>query len=192
MKKIGYVACLLIAAVIFGALAGMSQSQPGPEEYQAVAMGQGQFMGQMNNVTIHISSYSTDAERQALVTVFEQGGSAALSKALTKQPSHGNVEITGSTGVDIAYVRKMPGANGGTRIRILANKPLSLAGAQSGGISNDALSAIELDLAAANGKNKGTLLPACMFVVDKKTHELTVENYLNPWSLTDVKLRGKK
>lgn len=194
LKGFRYVISWLIVAVAFGFLilrTGISQSQSGPEEYQAVAAGQGDFMGQMYNVTIHISSFSTDAERQALVNTFEQGGSAALSQALTKQQSHGNVEITGTTGVDISYARKMPGANGGTKIRILANRPLTLGGAQTG-ISNDALSAIELDLVPEKGKNKGTLLPACMFVVDKKTHELAVENYLNPWSLGDVKLREKK
>lgn len=194
LKGFRYVISWLIVAVAFGFLilrTGISQSQSGPEEYQAVAAGQGDFMGQMYNVTIHISSFSTDAERQALVNTFEQGGSAALSKALTKQQAHGNVEISGTTGVDISYARKMPGANGGTKIRILANRPLTLGGAQTG-ISNDALSAIELDLVPEKGKNKGTLLPACMFVVDKTTHELEVENYLNPWSLGDVKLREKK
>lgn len=194
MKKLRGVFPHLVVAVALGFLiswTGIARSQSLPEEYQAVAMGQGDFMGQMFNITIHISSYSTDAERQALVDMFEKGGSAALSTALTKQPSHGNVEITGATGADISYVRKMPGANGGTKIRLLANHPISLSSAESG-ISSNALSAIELELVPQKGKNTGQLLPACMFVVGKDTHELEVENYVNPWSLTDVRLRTAK
>jgi hypothetical protein len=193
MKKLGYLIPDLMVAVALGFLTlgtGLAQSQPEPEEYQAVAMGQGNFMGQMYNVTIHISAYSTDAERQALLDIFDKGGSAALATALTKQQSHGNVEFTGSTGVDISYARKMPGANGGTRIRIMANHPITLSGAESG-TPNNALSAIELDLVPQKGKSTGMLWPASMFVVNKQTHELEAENYQNPWSLTDVKLRGE-
>jgi len=194
MKNLRYVIFNSVLAVALGLLilgVGIAQSQSGPEEYQAVMMGQGNFMGQMYNITIHISAYSTDAERQALVDTFQQGGSAALATALTKQQSHGNVEITGVTGVDISYARKMPGANGGTKIRIWANHPVTLGGAESG-ISDNASSAIELDLVPQKGKSTGRLLPACLFVVDKKTHELEIENYLNPWSLTDVRLRGQQ
>jgi hypothetical protein len=194
LKKLNYLIPDLVVAAVWGFLilgTGIAQSQPGPEEYQAVAMGQGNFMGQIYNVTIHISAYSTDAERQALLDIFDKGGSAALATALTKQQSHGNVEFTGTTGVDISYARKMPGANGGTRIRIMANHPITLSGAESG-IPNNALSAIELDLVPQKGKSTGMLWPASMFVVDKQTHELEAENYQNPWSLTDVKLRGEK
>jgi hypothetical protein len=194
MTNLRYVITELVVAAVFVFLilgTSAAQSQSAPEEYQAVAMGQGDFMGQMYNITIHISAYSTDAERQALVATFEKGGSAALATALTKQQSHGNVEIAGGTGVDISYARKMPGANGGTKIRIMANHPVTLSGAETG-ISDNALSAIELDLVPQKGKSTGKFLPACLFVVDKKTHELEIENYLNPWSLTDVKLRGEK
>jgi hypothetical protein len=194
LRKFSYLIPDLVLAVALGFVAlgtGKAQSQPGPEEYQAVAMGQGDFMGQIYNVTIHISSYSTDAERQALVDTFDKGGSAALATALTKQQSHGNVEFTGTTGVDISYARKMPGANGGTKIRIMANHPITLGGAESG-ISNNALSAIELNLVPQKGQSTGILWPASIFVINKQTHELEAENYQSPWSLADVKLRGEK
>jgi hypothetical protein len=194
LRKLSCLIPDLVLAVALGFVAlgtGIAQSEPGPEEYQAVAMGQGDFMGQIYNVTIHISSYSTDAERQALVDTFDKGGSAALATALTKQQSHGNVEFTGTTGVDISYARKMPGADGGTKIRIMANHPITLGGAESG-ISNNALSAIELNLVPQKGKSTGILWPASIFVINKQTHELEADNYQSPWSLADVKLRNEK
>jgi hypothetical protein len=54
------------------------------------------------------------------------------------------------------------------------------------------LSALELDLSNDKGKSSGILLPACQFVIDKRTKELTIENYQNPWKLFDILDRSKR
>jgi hypothetical protein len=36
------------------------------------------------------------------------------------------------------------------------------------------------------------LLPACKFKIDKKTSELEIENYQNPWKLTNIMDRSKE
>jgi len=36
------------------------------------------------------------------------------------------------------------------------------------------------------------LLPASEFTIDKKTKELRIENYQNPWKLVDVIVRNEK
>ena len=48
------------------------------------------------------------------------------------------------------------------------------------------LSALELDLSNQKDKSSGALLPACMFKIDKKTKELVIETYQNPWKLVDI------
>jgi len=54
------------------------------------------------------------------------------------------------------------------------------------------LSALELDLSNQKGKSSGVLVPACQFIIDKRTKELTIENYQNPWRLVDILDRTKK
>ena len=52
---------------------------------------------------------------------------------------------------------------------------------------------VNLDLNKENPKNNtGVLLPACQFKIDKKTKELEIENYQNPWKLVDVLDRSKR
>jgi hypothetical protein len=36
-----------------------------------------------------------------------------------------------------------------------------------------------------DGKGSGTVLPACKLTVDKKTQQIEIETYQNPWKLTN-------
>lgn len=162
------------------------------EEYQAQAMGQGTQMGQTFNVTAIIEEWSSPEERQALVDAFNAKGSQGLYNALNKMKSHGRIAITGTLGYDVSFVRKIPNPDGSSKIRILTNRPIGFGEAWVDGNSmNYNLSALELDLVPGKGKSTGSLFPACEFVIDKKTNELTIENFQNPWKLFDVLDRSK-
>ena len=185
-RVFGFVSLCLLSAVIFQ---GAAQEQKVSEEYQAQAMGQGSQMGQTFNVTLHIEEYSTPEERQILVDAFEKAGSQGLFNALNKMKSKGRIAITGTVGYDVSFARKLPSAEG-TKIRILTNRPITFGEAWTDSRSMDYnLSVLELDLVSQKNKSTGTLLPASQFVIDKKTHELTIENYQNPWKLVDVMVR---
>ncbi len=167
------------------------EDQPLHEEYQAQAMGQGTQMGQTFNVTIHIEQYSTPEERQVLVDAFTKSGSQGLYNALNKMKSKGQLAITGTLGYDISFVRKMPTADG-FKIRVLTSRPITFGEAWTDSRSMDYnLSAVELEISNEKGKSTGTLLPAAQFTIDKKTKELTIENYQNPWKLVDILERSK-
>jgi len=43
--------------------------------------------------------------------------------------------------------------------------------------------ALELKLTADGKGGSGTMLPACKLKVNKKTNELEIETYQNPWTL---------
>ena len=179
---------LALLLVIFHSEA---QDKPKPEEYQAQAMGQGTQLGQTFNVTVRIEEYSAPEERQALVDAFEKAGSQGLFNALNKMRSKGHIAITGTLGYDISFVRQFPSADG-RKIRVLTNRPITFGEAWTDSRSSDYnLSALEFDLSDQKGKSTGILLPACQFIIDKKTKELTVENYQNPWKLIDVLDRSK-
>ncbi len=54
------------------------------------------------------------------------------------------------------------------------------------------LSALELDLSNEKGKSTGVLLPASQFKINKKTNELEIENFQNPWKLQNIMDRSKE
>ena len=185
-------AVAIVCLLMLGGLQSVAQDQPLHEEYQAQAMGQGTQLGQTFNVTIHIEEYSTPEERQVLVDAFTKAGSQGLFNALNKVKSKGRIAVTGTLGYDISFIRRLP-TEGGVKLRVLTNRPITFGEAWTDSRSMDYnLSAVELDLINEKGKSTGVLLPACQLKIDKKTSELGIENYQNPWKLVDVLDRSKK
>ncbi len=185
-------AVAIVCLLMLGGLQSVAQDQPLREEYQAQAMGQGTQLGQTFNVTIHIEEYSTPEERQVLVDAFTKAGSQGLFNALNKVKSKGRIAVTGTLGYDISFIRRLP-TEGGVKLRVLTNRPITFGEAWTDSRSMDYnLSAVELDLINEKGKSTGVLLPACQLKIDKKTSELGIENYQNPWKLVDVLDRSKK
>jgi hypothetical protein len=183
------IACLV---VLVGFDSAAQEDKPTREVYQAQAMGQGTQLGKTFSVTINIEQYSTPEERQVLVEAFQQAGSEGLFNALEKMRSKGRISITGTLGYDISFVRKIP-TDGGYKIRILTNRPIRFGEAWVSGRSTDYnLSALELNIRDGKDKSTGILLPACLFKIDKKTSELEIENYQNPWTLQNVMDRSKE
>ena len=186
-------AALALACVVmmlsFGSAA--QEDKPMREVYQAQAMGQSTQMGKTFNVTINIERYSTPEERQVLVDAFQQAGSEGLFNALEKMNSKGRIAITGTLGYDISFVRKIP-TRDGFKIRVLTNRPIRFGEAWVSGRSTDYnLSAMELNISQDKDKSTGILLPACKFKIDKKTKELEIENYQNPWKFVNIMDRSK-
>ena len=182
------IACLLLI-VSFDSRA--QEEKAVREVYQAQAMGQSTQMGRNFSVTINIERYSTPEERQVLVDAFQQAGSEGLFNALEKMGSKGRIAITGTLGYDISFVRKIPTSDG-FKIRVLTNRPIRFGEAWVNGRSTDYnLSAMELNISEDKDKSGGILLPACKFKIDKKTKELEIENYQNPWKLVNVMDRSK-
>jgi hypothetical protein len=193
-QRIRFCACAVAVLIASLFLVPLSTAQENvlPQEYQAQAMGQGTQMGQNFNVTVIINQYSSPEERQVLVQAFEKAGSQGLYNALSKMPARGHIAITGTLGYDVIFARAIPGADG-TKIRILTNRPITFGEAWTDNRSMDYnLSAMEIDLSTEKGKSSGVLLPACQFEINKKTHELEIKNYQNPWKLVDVLDRTKK
>ena len=183
------IACL----VMMGSFDSAAQEdKPVREVYQAQAMGQSTQMGKTFNATINVERYSTPEERQVLVDAFQQAGSEGLFNALEKMNSKGRIAITGTLGYDISFIRKIPTGDG-YKIRVLTNRPIRFGEAWVNGRSTDYnLSALELNLTDDKDKSTGVLLPACKFKIDKKTSELEIENYQNPWKLVNIIDRSKE
>jgi hypothetical protein len=175
-----------LALFLLASFSSVAQDKPKREVYQAQAMGQSTQMGKTFNVTVNIAEYSDSEERQVLVQAFEKAGSKGLYNALEKMPAKGRISMTGTLGYDIAFVRKIP-TDGGFKIRVLTNRPIRIGEAWENGRSVDYnLSALELDISNEKDKSSGVLMPASMFKIDKKTNELVIENFQNPWKLVNI------
>jgi hypothetical protein len=191
MRMSGAVAIACLAALV-GTHGAPQEDKPLREVYQAQAMGQSTQLGKTFNVTINIERYSDPDERQVLVDAFGKAGSQGLFNALEKMHANGRMAITGTLGYDISFVRKIK-TDDGYKIRILTNRPINFGEQWINGRSLDYnLSAVELDINDQISKSTGVLLPACQFKIDKKTGELVVENFRNPWKLQNIMDRSKE
>lgn len=200
MENMKNVSLILAAFVIVGislltgprSVAQDTQDRPLREVYQAQAMGQSTQLGQTFNVTIHIEEYSTPEERQDLVDAFTKAGSEGLYNALDKMPAKGRIAMTGTLGYDIKFVRKLP-TEEGYKLRVVTSRPINFGEAWYNGRSVDYnLSVLELDLNKETGEGTGILIPATKFAIDKKTEEVTMEAFQNPWKLVNVMDRTKE
>jgi hypothetical protein len=191
-SRMGGVAAIGCLVVLVSFNSAAQEDKPIREVYQAQAMGQSTQMGQTFNVTIIVERYSTPEERQVLVDAFQQAGSEGLFNALDKMHSKGRIAITGTLGYDISFVRKIPAGDGYT-LRVLTNRPIRFGEAWVNGRSTDYnLSAVEMTVSTEKDKSTGVLLPACKFKINKKTNELEIENYQNPWKLQNIMDRTKE
>ncbi|MFN8009456.1 MAG: hypothetical protein U0V70_20970 [Terriglobia bacterium] len=188
---LGFVLALILS--VGSSLEAKSKTKHKYETINCTAFGQGTQMGQTFSVTIIIQEYSDPSDRQILLDAFNKGGSQALFNAVSKMPSKGHIAITGTVGYDINYVREFPSATS-RKIRLVTNRPITFGEVWSDSRSMSYnLSILELDIPTKKGgKGSGTLLPAAELQLDKKTNEISIEAYQNPWRLADVIDWGEK
>ena len=185
-------ATLLAATFAGGALlnaAAKTDDNSDREYYQAQAYGTGTQMGKTVNVSILINEYSTPDDQKLLMNAFNTKGMNGLVRALEKMKSKGRISITGALGYDVAYIRSFK-TEDGRRIRMATNRPITFAENYGMTRSTDySMSAVELNLQDDMDKSTGTLLPLCRLTVNKKTNEIEIEAFQNPWTLRQIQKR---
>jgi len=156
---------------------------------QGQAMGQAQQLGQSFSVNIIIEEFSTADDQKVLLDAFNEKKNEGLVNALSKMKSKGRMSITGTLGYDVNYIRQFPMPDGGTKIRLVTDRPINFGELWSGSRSMDySLSGAEIILSADKKKNSGILVPACQFKIDKE-NQLQLELLRNEWKLIEVRQR---
>jgi hypothetical protein len=185
----------VITVSLFLLLAGIgtiaqAQDQE-PMIIQATAMGTSTQMGKMVNVNIHIDQFSTQDDRKALIDAFKRSGQDGLVDVLEDMKPKGRVRFaSGGVGNDVKYIIELP-SESGRRFRLVTDRNLAFGELYAGTRSRDySVGAIELVL-TPDGKGSGTVLPACKLTVDKKTQQIEIETYQNPWKLTNLMISKK-
>lgn len=156
---------------------------------QAQAMGQSTQMGRNFSVNIIIEEFSTAADQKVLLDAFNERKNEGLVNALSKMKSKGRMAITGTLGYDVNYIRQFPMPGGGTKLRLVTDRPINFGELWSGSRSLDySLSGAEIILNPDKKKNSGILFPACQFKIDKE-NQLQLELLQNEWKLVNVQRR---
>jgi len=165
---------------------GTTVQAQGRMTIQATAMGTSTQLGKMYNINIHIEQFSTPDDQKALIDAFARSGQEGLLDVLEDMKPKGRVRFaSGGVGNDVKYIIELP-PDSGRRFRLVTDRNIAFGELYGGTRSGDySVGAIELVL-TADGKGSGTVLPACKLTVDKKTKEIKIETYQNPWNLTNL------
>jgi hypothetical protein len=171
---------LLLASI------GTTVQAQGRMTIQATAMGTSTQLGKMYNINIHIEQFSTPDDQKALLDAFARSGQQGLLDVLEDMKPKGRVRFaSGGVGNDVKYIIELP-SDSGRRFRLVTDRNIAFGELYGGTRSRDySVGAIELVL-TADGKGSGTVLPASKLTVDKKTKEIKIETYQNPWNLTNL------
>lgn len=111
------VAAVCLAAIISVPVAAQS-NMAAPEKFTAFAVDTSTLTSRArtNTVDLTISRWSTDADRDRLLSILKGHGQDALLSALQKMPVVGYLTTPGSLRYDLHYARQTPLPEGGQRI----------------------------------------------------------------------------
>jgi hypothetical protein len=186
-------------AMLLVVLGGAALASPTRAEEQAllrldaVAMNLG-GRTRLGIVEIAIERWSTEEEREQLRAALIEKGSGALLSTLHKiKPRAGYIQTRTSLGRDIQYAREEPLGDGGRRIIIATDRPMSF-----GELERDQ-SRVEYEFTFAEirltngGKGVGKLVTPAKISWNRDTRTVEIRNWnLEPVRLTEVEVVGSK
>lgn len=153
----------------------------------ATARGTSTQTGKLYDVTIIIENLSTPDDQKALIDAFKRSGQNGLVDVLEDMKPKGRVRFSsGGVGNDVKYIIELPSQNG-RRLRLVTDRNLAFGELYHGTRSRDySVGALELVLTPDGKGSSGKVLPACKLTVNKKTQQIEIETYQNPWNLTNL------
>jgi hypothetical protein len=183
---------LLLFLLLAGIRTIVQAQDQEPMIIQATAMGTSTQMGRMVNVNIHIDQFSTQEDRKALIDAFKRSGQDGLVDALEHMKGKGRFSTPYGVGNEVKYIIELPPDKGRRHIRLVTNRRIGFGEARADTRSTEySVGAVDLFLTPDGKGSEGTALPACKLKVDKKTQQIEVEAYQNPWKLTNLVISKK-
>jgi hypothetical protein len=192
LRRIAAVVVILGAVIVWNPIRGSAAAAL--ERYTADAV-QNAYPGRAGAaiVDMTIERWSSDAERDRLMSILIEDDQSKLLDALTKLPRVGFINTPGNLGYDLHYARKTMLSDGSARIVLATNRFISFWEATQQPRSVDyPFTLIELHV-GPDGKGEGKISLATRIVYDKETKEATLENYQSqPVMLSNVRREDKK
>ncbi len=164
--------------------------QSGPARFTANAISLNGVRASASQVEIDIKRWSTDGQREQLLTVLKTKGEQALLDTLQKQPVVGTIRTPDSLAYDLHYARKQPWDDGGEQVMIATDRPISFWETRNDTRSlNYPFTVIELRV-KGNGTGEGKMSVATKVIA--AGNQIILENYeTQPVLLTDVRKEQK-
>jgi len=176
---------LLIGVLTITSVPGVGQ-RGSTETIDATAFGTSTQLGRNFGVKIIIYEFSDPEDRDILVQAFSKGQNDGLRNALEKMKSVGRIQIPGTLGFDLSFIREIITPNGRT-IRFVTNREIAFGESYwSTQTKSFNLTAGEINLDDKDrSKSWGVLFPAAQLIVNKEG-ELQWELNQNAWKLTNI------
>ncbi len=184
-RSISTVAATCSAAAVLS-LALQAQTMGTPERYSANAINMNR--GAAGSIELVVNRWSTDGDRDRLMSVMMNKGPEKLLDALQDMPRMGYIKTPDRIGWDIHFARKVPGKDGGERVVLLTDRRIGFWEAANRPRSIDyPFTVIELRL-NGDGEGEGKMSVATKIIPDKENNIVTLENYdIQPVLLTNIR-----
>jgi hypothetical protein len=145
--------------------------------------------GRASRLDIVIERWSTDEERESLLTTLQEFGRDKLIDALMKiRPRCGYMRLPNTRGYDLYYARDNVLPDGNHHVVLATNRTVAFAEASTSQRSMQyQLTLIELHL-DKDGEGEGKMVPAAKVSWDHAAKKLEIENY----SALPIDLKGVK
>jgi hypothetical protein len=176
---------ILIAFLVIGSLPSLAQRGKN-ETIDATAFGSSTQLGRNFGVKIIIYEFSSPEDRDILVQAFQKGQNDGLVNALEKMKSVGRIQIPGTLGYDLTFIREIMTPTGRT-IRFVTSRKIAFGESYwDSQTKSFNLTAGEINLNDKDkDKSEGVLFPAAQLIVNKEG-ELQWELNQNAWKLTNI------
>ena len=179
-------AALALIAAASLSLGLIAQTNGQPERFTANAIDMNR--GAAGNVEIVVNRWSTDAQRNTLMSSLLDKGPEKLLDKLQDMPRMGYIRTPDSIGWDVHFAHRTPLPEGGERIALVTNRRISFWEARNQPRSIDyPFTVIELRL-NREGEGEGKMSIATKIIPDKEHNTITLENYqTSPVLLNNVR-----
>lgn len=176
---------LLIALLMITSVPSVGQRKSN-ETIDATAFGTSTQLGRNFGVKIIIYEFSSPEDRDILVQAFQKGQNDGLVNALERMKSVGRIQIPGTLGYDLCFIREILTPTGRT-IRFVTSRKIAFGEAYWDTLTKSFnLTAGEININDKDkDKSEGVLFPAAQLIVNKEG-ELQWELNQNAWRLTNI------
>jgi len=187
---LGSAAAAALAVATALTIAAGTQTMGTPEKYVATAVDMNR--GAAGTIEIAVDRWSSDKDRDRLMSVLMSKGADKLLDVLQDMPRMGYFRAPGNLGWDIHFARKIRLPDGGERVVLVTDRKIGFWEASRQPRSIDyPFTVIELRL-NADGEGEGKLSLATKIIPDKENNIVTLENYaIQPVQLTTVRRERK-
>jgi hypothetical protein len=174
-----------VMLVLLGAAVALAADAKVIERFTGTGV---RMQGGSSTIIINIERWSTSEERQMLIDTLREKGTAALAKTLFKMPRVGWIQVPDMRARDLHYAWQAPLPDGGRRVVVGADRPLTyneITTSQRSRKYEFSIAELHFD---KDGKGEGKLSPIAKVDIEKETQQLEIENY----SVQPIRLLGMK